>query len=706
MGKSEKWREAIGEFWLSCPCILEGFVYDRDRNFYKRGAYMQSNISCTSGIHSGNLLVFADGRNIKTKQVFDERVRGELTTYNEQENRFENAEIINWTYNGQMESIDECIYIETEGPDCGRGRFGVAVTKNCELLAERGWIQADQLTGHDKLLSKYKSVINGSVADFLWGTLIGNSGLKRMDGSHTRVYLTFRDTGNPNYALWKAEKLRAAFCFTSSGIGQYASNASCELSLIKDSLNNHDPMAMLDGNYSDLGMAIWYMDNGYLDTNGRQRVTISLKRFKDDVEKLDKIKDLLSINGVPCSSVVYKYGQIIYTKDALKNLFSKICKYVPDCMQMKLTEEYKGRYEDFELSFETKWKKYYVPVLLIRQISKRQFASGGRYMISNTNGTCMIGSAENGVVVRCDKTISDELANPERWKRFESFGVSGDAKLLYAIDDVDGNRVNHKGGSAKKLYERFHNETSDALTTRLDRSNIVFTIPFVNQDGFVEHQAITNVIRVPSQPCFELTTKSGLKIVASCRQRFMVDLNSYKKLEDIVIGDTIYIHNNTAFVNDQTDRKTYSETTVKYHPYGIPKILEDKYTYYRVKVSHIVYEAHMNGMTFDEYVALLNSGDEEKIDGLWFVDRSVYDIHHKDVNPENNSLENLELLTKSDRGKLHAETRKKNLSFVPVSDTVIAIDDIGSSDVYVLECGASNNFVASKFVIDSPVEES
>jgi hypothetical protein len=308
------------------------------------------------------------------------------------------------------------------------------------------------------------------------------------------------------------------------------------------------------------------------------------------------------------------------------------------------------------------------------------------------------------VVVKCEYAPEHDNACVG-YDDFEisNVGVLANTKLQYATYDANGRIINRKGGNIKKLYERFHDSGMDMRTNRFNIGDLSYSIPFVNNGGYVAHQKIINVLRCSSTPCCELTTESGLAITVACDQRLSCGNNSYKKASNFCVGDEIMIHNGTCFSKEHSDRKKYLEVLVKYHPNGIKKIVDKKYEYYRIQVSHAVYEAHRNGMLYDDYIYALNHWSREQINALWVVNKDLYDIHHKDVDSENNTIENLELLTKTEHGQLHASERKKNLSFVPVIDTVKSVQIVESQETYILVCENSNNFIANKFVIQTQI---
>jgi RecA/RadA recombinase len=272
--------------------------------------------------------------------------------------------------------------------------------------------------------------------------------------------------------------------------------------------------------------------------------------------------------------------------------------------------------------------------------------------------------------------------------------------IQYETRYKNGKRINHKGGTIEHLYELFHDCCKDGRANKLNREDIVFMISSINEDERIIKQVIADVVKTGVKECFKLLTKSGEEIIATAEHKFYIGNGNYKPLGDLSVGDTVYIHNNTHSKDKKHDHEfNRPEVLVKYHPSCRVKMV-DKYMYYRVRESHIVYEAHLNGYTKDEFIKILNSKDEELINTLTFIDTENYDIHHKDLNPENNAIENLELLTKSEHYRLHATSNQKYLSFIAVEDEIVDIIPFGAQEVYDIKCFAPyNNYIANNFVV-------
>ncbi len=348
-------------------------------------------------VHADTQIHFVDGRSIPIRKVVENRIEGLVWAYNEDLKRFETKDIIGWHFNGAVKCQTDFVHVETTSID-GYGRFGFTVTQDHRVLTDDGWKKAREIDLGDKLVSKYNSVINGTGANFLWGCVIGDSNIAVR---HTNTAcIRFQDSKNPEYLEWKIEKLSRMFTFKKNG-KRFDTEYCYELSKVKKDLGNRDPRVMLREHYSDLGLAIWLMDDGCLDmSKGHQRYILSIKRFKANWDILTEIGELFqSVVGVH-PRINFKDGSLWFSKKDSCILARKIHTYVPDSMQYKLPVEYRGGYVDFELISEPKIMRDYVDVVEIRPASKRQMRQRGRYDISVADlKNYMVGGFNNGVII-------------------------------------------------------------------------------------------------------------------------------------------------------------------------------------------------------------------------------------------------------------------------------------------------------------------
>jgi hypothetical protein len=114
-----------------------------------------------------------------------------------------------------------------------------------------------------------------------------------------------------------------------------------------------------------------------------------------------------------------------------------------------------------------------------------------------------------------------------------------------------------------------------------------------------------------------------------------------------------------------------------------------------VYVHRLVAEARVNGLTYDELINRVCTGD---LDGLELLDPRVWHVHHRDHDIKNNATENLEVLTVAAHARLHGD--KRHVSPRRQFVEIISITSKGTAMTYDLAMAAPHhNFIANSFVV-------
>lgn len=254
----------------------------------------------------------------------------------------------------------------------------------------------------------------------------------------------------------------------------------------------------------------------------------------------------------------------------------------------------------------------------------------------------------------------------------------------------DGIVQDCKGGKIKHLYNRFHNRNEKTKDT-------TFNVASINNDDRVFRNEIADVVKTGIKECFELKTKKGFSIQATKDHKFYTGTN-YLPLSDLKVGDVVYVHINTPYkAKEAAPRRKYKETTIKWYYKGKQKLINGC-LYYREKVHRLIYEAHMNNISYDDYIKMLNTSTSLPQD--FFTIPENYEIHHIDENTQNNDVENLMMILPSEHLKMHATERHNNLRFVVEEDKIISIESVGEKETYDIKCYFPyNNFIAEGIVV-------
>jgi recombination protein RecA len=291
--------------------------------------------------------------------------------------------------------------------------------------------------------------------------------------------------------------------------------------------------------------------------------------------------------------------------------------------------------------------------------------------------------------------------------------IDSESFVQYDVRHQNGTIANSKGGTIKRLYERFHKLPHDGDSRgcykRIVTESAEFFAPSVNVEGRIIKNKIKNVMFAGQKPSLIIRTEQGYQIVAGLDHKFLSSLGGYIQASSLQIGDALEIHNNTPYTSDKPkdSKKGRVWLYVKQHPIaGIKKIHTvinratgetQEYVYRRLPRSRAVVEAQLNGMSLGEFIDMLNS--ESSLDNLKFLSRDQH-VHHRDENPTNDELNNLEVLSSSKHGQLHATERHNNLRFKVVPDRISSIEDGGLREMYDIQMEAPlNNYIAEHFVV-------
>lgn len=351
-------------------------------------------------LHGETQIPLADGSCHTIRHIVENRIQGNVFSINEQTGEVEEKPITDWFYNGKVEEVSDYIHIETRMPETLNGFAGVTVTPNHLLYVQRNgvarWVEAQNVTIDDKLISKYDSVLSGTFAEFFAGTYVGDCSL---EGTNRSSRICLQDSKNPAYVEWKADKLSAGYRIHNiKEYNKYLSPYTYELHLIKQECPNRS-LEVLEKYNSPLALAIWYMDDGtFSKDNKHYRASISMKRFKDNEE--EKERAVRIFNKYDIQVKINSTGMVRMDKVNTHKFFNLICTFVPTCMEYKLGEEYRGKYEDFNLTFTPTTKLIPVDILLIRNASQRQMRDKGKYDLGiKDNHNYFAGNYSNGVIV-------------------------------------------------------------------------------------------------------------------------------------------------------------------------------------------------------------------------------------------------------------------------------------------------------------------
>lgn len=153
------------------------------------------------------MIPFVDGTSMRIGDIIKNRVSKEVWSYNESTGEFEPKPIVDWVVKSETK---KWIQFKTEGPETINGFNGFTCTHTHHCLTNHGWKKAIDIDINDKLISKQRRVINGTLMDFLWGTIPFDCSLFSNHGNYT-TRLIFSNGKQEDYLVFKTEMISRLF---------------------------------------------------------------------------------------------------------------------------------------------------------------------------------------------------------------------------------------------------------------------------------------------------------------------------------------------------------------------------------------------------------------------------------------------------------------------------------------------------------------
>lgn len=310
-------------------------------------------------------VTLADGTEMKIGDIVKTRVPVDVLSYNEKTGKTEPKRVIGWFDNGLT---DDWVQVITES------RKWVTCTPNHKIFTRnRGWVEAGKLCAGDELIHK-SPALSPRQKSLIYGSLLGDAAFsKRKEGQ--RHSIAFAHAGHiassNGYLLHKYDVLKG---LCRSGPKEFRNNrgfneGNPDATLLKfQTIHNH----LIEGVYKIVcpggvktvntewldnidaaGLAYWYLDDGCLMTSTYKGKKVNTVRSYPyiaachDVETIERIQEWLTRTWGINTWLKTRTDKIHYLgihADAAK-FFDIISPFVPPCMEYKIPEMYRGRFQ-------------------------------------------------------------------------------------------------------------------------------------------------------------------------------------------------------------------------------------------------------------------------------------------------------------------------------------------------------------------------
>ena len=350
---------------------------------------------------SFNLVTMSDGSQMRFSDVYKSIKRGEelfVLSYNQENHCVEKDKIV--AVKKKLSEPSEWLTITTRGQNCycgtkpkittqGRKSFGgrkkTVVTKNHSFFVLDNFSiiekSADELNIGDTLLTRYPG-FSPIVEQVLIGSLLGDGYIgsshpnsrteaKSLTITHSakqKDYLLFKESLLHDELPGRLKEAEYTNAYsTEKVIFESLSNPALNLYDYISYNENHKKTITLEllSKLDWLGFAIWYMDDGSLNSACKSNsIHLHTERYtKEEVECI--IKYFNSV-GYKCYLREYRgYYMVNFSTQSSDEIWRKIREFIPDSMQYKLPIRHRGFFnKNFAKNFDNERKDSLVPIVI------------------------------------------------------------------------------------------------------------------------------------------------------------------------------------------------------------------------------------------------------------------------------------------------------------------------------------------------------
>lgn len=219
----------------------------------------------------------------------------------------------------------------------------------------------------------------------------------------------------------------------------------------------------------------------------------------------------------------------------------------------------------------------------------------------------------------------------------------------------------------------------------------------LNENGRLFNNKVIEVFESGIKPTFKITLEDNSFLIATKDHPIFVNNTCAVDVENLRVGDSVLVKGDCKQIKTGTKRhKKRKWVYVKYHPEGQVMKLKG-HSYIRKFRSRLVMEAHLNGLDYDTFVEHLNT-KSELCKSFRYLTKDE-EVHHKDENPLNDELSNLELMTSSEHASMHGFERAGNRNYT-AKKKIISIEPHKEIMTYDIRMeGPAHNFLANNIVV-------
>lgn len=227
-------------------------------------------------------------------------------------------------------------------------------------------------------------------------------------------------------------------------------------------------------------------------------------------------------------------------------------------------------------------------------------------------------------------------------------------------------------------------------TTKWD-PNIPTRVAF-SDGSHVRSMEVARAFSTGVKECWKLTTVDGRELIGSAEHPLLEREGGWTELLHLEPGMFVAVRGEQRGRIAPTRVRDEYVHAVPLHPY---KVRCGPTSPSRVIRHRIICEARMSGLTEDEFLRRVRAGE---LDGLTFLDPSVWEVHHVNHDHFDNRPENLVALTVAEHRAHHADER--SVLFKQEWAEVATIEPIGEHETFDLTMVSEpHSYIANGFVV-------
>lgn len=280
--------------------------------------------------------------------------------------------------------------------------------------------------------------------------------------------------------------------------------------------------------------------------------------------------------------------------------------------------------------------------------------------------------------------------------------LSGDTEIVVNRATV-GTRM-----KLRDLYYKFHGGVTlggrnKSRQFKWDKAISTFTQSCDETDFFIKKNRIIDVYESGEKEVFKLMTERGHCIKASADHPFLTP-TGWIRLSNLNVGDSVLTIAYPKASKTKVKRLRSSDHVdgCWFHPFARrrvhKRIKRAPERVARIARHRLIYEAHINGLSFEAFMKCLRTG---ATDGLIFFDPKVTDVHHLDGDYTNNDVKNLQIMNHIEHLSAHGQKEHwRHVTAKALPDRIVSISSCGKEMTYDISMEAPrNNFAANEFIV-------